>query len=137
MAAFFPDEMEVLVFSTEGGPTLVGAIELVSPRNKDRPDGRRAFAMKCLAYLQAGIGVVIVDVVTVRRANLHDQQVALLPGQGPRLPGSAPLYAAAYRPFRRGDTERIAVWPVSLTIGEELYFTRPRMRHSQRFGSRA
>src|SRR5687768_9019705 len=43
LPAAFPDEVEVLVFSTEGGPTLVGAIELVSPRNKDRPDARRAF----------------------------------------------------------------------------------------------
>src|SRR5437016_2742874 len=43
MPAMFPDEIEVQVFGTAAGATLVGAIELVSPRNKDRPEARRAF----------------------------------------------------------------------------------------------
>jgi hypothetical protein len=120
LPALFPDEVEVLVFSSEGGPTLVGAIELVSPRNKDRPEARRAFAIKCLAYLQQGIGLVVVDVVTSRRANLHDEMVALIPAEAPRFPGSPPLYAVAYRPFRRPDAERIAVWPAVLALGQEL-----------------
>jgi hypothetical protein len=119
MAATFPDEVEVLVFSSEGGPTLVGAIELVSPRNNDRPDARRAFAVKCLAYLQQGIGLVMVDVVTTRRANLHDEMVELMPQAG-SFPDNAALYAAAYRPYRRQDAERIAVWPAALAIGQEL-----------------
>jgi hypothetical protein len=120
LPANFPDEVEVLVFSTEGGPTLVGAIELVSPGNKDRPDARRAFAIKCLSYLQSGIGLVLVDVVTNRRANLHDEMVQLLPEDAPLFPDSASLYAAAYRPFRRPDAERIAVWPAGLALGQEL-----------------
>src|SRR5438128_2203041 len=37
--------VELLVFSSEGGPTLVGAVELVSPANKDRAEARRAFAI--------------------------------------------------------------------------------------------
>ena len=45
--AAFPDEFEVLVFQSEGGTTLVAAIELVSPANKDRDAHRRAFAVKC------------------------------------------------------------------------------------------
>jgi len=119
LPASFPGEVEVLVFGTEGGPALVAAIELVSPRNKDRPEARRAFAVKCLTYLQQGIGLVVVDVVTTRRANLHDEMVALMLGASP-FPGAAPLYAAAYRPFRRPDTERIAVWPTPLALGQEL-----------------
>ena len=35
--AVVPDEIEVQIFGHEGGPTLVAAIELLSPRNKDRP----------------------------------------------------------------------------------------------------
>jgi hypothetical protein len=120
LPASFPDDVEVLVFDTEGGPTLVGAIELVSPGNKDRPEARRAFAVKCLAYLQQGVGLVIVDVVTTRRANLHDEMIALMPGEVPSFPAAAPLYAAAYRPFRRQDTEGIAVWPAPLAIDQEL-----------------
>jgi hypothetical protein len=122
MPPIFPDEIEVLVFTTEAGPTLVGAIELVSPGNKDRPEARRAFAMKCLAYLQQGIGLVVVDVTTTRRANLHDEMVGLLTEDAPAFPGEAPvsLDAAAYRPFRRADAERIAIWPAPLAIGHDL-----------------
>ena len=50
----FPDRVEVLVFSGEAGPTLVAAVELVSPGNKDRPDARRAFAAKCARPTSAG-----------------------------------------------------------------------------------
>jgi hypothetical protein len=53
------DTVEVTVFSSAAGPTLVGAIELVSPANKDRPSQRRAFVSKCETYLQQGIGLVI------------------------------------------------------------------------------
>jgi hypothetical protein len=50
-SASFPDLFEVLVFESEGGATLVAAIELVSPANKDRAAHRRAFAVKCASYL--------------------------------------------------------------------------------------
>jgi hypothetical protein len=117
--AHFPDDVEVLVLGTEGGPTLAGAIELVSPRNKDRPEARRAFAMKCLAYLQQGVGVVVVDVVTSRRANLHAEMASLLPaGAGPAE--AAPLYTTAYRPFRRDDEDRLAAWVEPLAVGQGL-----------------
>ncbi|HJT34417.1 MAG TPA: hypothetical protein VJ783_20465 [Pirellulales bacterium] len=39
----FPDEVEVQVFATATGATLVGAIELVSPGNKDRAKAGRFF----------------------------------------------------------------------------------------------
>ena len=35
------DVSEVQVFGREGGPTLVGAVELLSPANKDRSEERR------------------------------------------------------------------------------------------------
>src|SRR5205085_643032 len=65
LPATVPDELEVLVFNDEGGPTLVAALELVSPQNKDRDAARRAFLTKCASYLQQGIGLVMVDVVTI------------------------------------------------------------------------
>ena len=79
-------------------------VQLVSPSNKARPAARRAFAMKCLNYLNAGIGLVVVDVVTDRRANLHDEMVGLVVGNAPGFPGTPSSYAAAYRPYRRGGT---------------------------------
>jgi hypothetical protein len=44
--AAFGDDVEVKVFSSGSGPRLVAAIELVSPRNKDRPDARHTFAVR-------------------------------------------------------------------------------------------
>jgi hypothetical protein len=120
MPAIFPDDIEVLVFSESGGPTLVGTIELVSPRNKDRPAARKAFAIKCLAYLQRGIGVVVVDVVTDRRANLHDEIARLIGRAAPPFPGKPPIYLTSYRPYRSDDDERIAVWTEELCVGQTL-----------------
>ncbi len=74
MPAAYPDAFEVQVIATEGGPRLVAAVELVSPANKDRPEHRRAFAVKCASYLGQGVGLIVVDVVTSRAAvNLHDE----------------------------------------------------------------
>src|SRR5205085_886649 len=65
------DVFEVQVVRRLGGPQLRAAIELVSPANKDRPSNRQAFAVKCASYLNRGVAVVLVDVVTERSANLH------------------------------------------------------------------
>src|SRR5213079_2425060 len=75
--------VEVQVFYDEGDPLLTAAIELVSPRNKDRPEARRAFTVKCLSYLHAGSNIVVVDVVTPRRANFHAEILRLLELNGP------------------------------------------------------
>jgi hypothetical protein len=120
MDAVFAAEFTVLVFNVEAGPTLVGAVELVSPANKARPAARRAFAVKCLNYLNAGVGLILVDVVTGRRANLHDEMAELIVGDAPRFPGAPSTYAAAYRPFRRGEEGKISVWPVPLAVGATL-----------------
>ncbi len=121
MPAVFPDEVEVQVFRTTGGAVLVGAIELVSPGNKDRPEARRAFAAKCATYLQQGVGLVVVDTVTARPGNLHDDLVRLLEQPDAfRFPGAPPLYAAAYRPGRRPAGDQVEIWPVALTVGQPL-----------------
>jgi hypothetical protein len=121
MPAVFPDAIEVQVFRTSGGATLVAAIELVSPGNKDRPEARRAFTAKCASYLQQGIGLVIVDVVTERQANLHDELIRLLeqPGQF-AFAGQPMLYTVAYRPSRRESGDQIELWPVPLALGQAL-----------------
>ena len=70
----FSDEtVEVTIYGSEAGPTLTGAIELISPANKDRQTHRDAFVSKCETYLRRGIGLVIVDIVTSRHANLHHE----------------------------------------------------------------
>ena len=118
----FPDEIEVQVFAERTGPTLVGAIELVSPGNKDRPEAREAFVAKSLSYLSQGIGLLIVDIVTQRTANLHNQLLRRLNLGAPySLPESAGLYAAAYRPLRRAaGGDQVDLWPTPLALGQPL-----------------
>ena len=121
MPIAFPDAFEVQVYGTETGPRLVGAVELVSPANKDRAEHRRAFAIECASYLGQGIGLVIVDVVTSRGGNLHDEIARLLPDAAPHLFPAAPLlYAAAYRPIRRGEADQAEVWLTPLAVSRLL-----------------
>ena len=120
MPAIYPDSIEVLVYNTESGLTLVAAVELVSPGNKDRADYRRGFAAKCATYLQQGVGLIIIDVVTDRGGNLHNELVDLLGVGDQFLIADEGLYAAAYRPIRRPDVERIDVWPAALAVGKPL-----------------
>jgi hypothetical protein len=117
----FPDDVEVQVFATTSGSTLVAAIELVSPANKDRPETRRAFAAKCVTYLTRGIGLIVVDVVTNRLANLHNDVIAMLGHGGPfLLDPSVTIYATAYRPSRQVSGDQIEIWPEALAVGAPL-----------------
>jgi hypothetical protein len=119
--AVFPDDFEVHVQDQVDGAQLVAAVELVSPRNKDRPESRRAFAAKCSAYLQRGIGLISVDTVTSRHSNLHNELVQLMGWAAPlRMPDDAFLYAVAYRPARRQERNEIDLWPVPLGVDAPL-----------------
>jgi len=115
------DVIEITITNDDEGPQVVSAIELISPANKDRPSHRRGFAVKCASYLQNGVSVMMVDVVTERRANLHAELLALL-----KLNAIAPalaandLYAAAYRPVLAGHAGRLDIWAEVLTLGAAL-----------------
>lgn len=113
------DNVEIAVYDAQAGPVLAGAIELVSPANKDRPAHRLAFASKCQTYLQQGVGVVVVDVVTSRGGNLHDDLLALLP-ESAAEPLGADLYAVAYRPVDREGRPSLDIWRELLAIGAPL-----------------
>jgi hypothetical protein len=117
----FPSDFEVLVFQSDGGSTLVAAIELVSPANKDRPIERRAFATKCANYLYHGISLIIVDIVTSRQGNLHHELLDLVEdAQDARLPEGTGLYAVAFRPIKRGEAAQADVWTAALAVGQPL-----------------
>ncbi len=116
--ALQPAVVEVGIFSRSGGPQLAGAVELVSPANKDRPAHRDALVSKCASYIQAGVGLVLVDVVTERPADLHRDLMARLgasdPGPGPNL------YTAAYRPVERDGAATLDVWHETVGLGGPL-----------------
>jgi hypothetical protein len=117
----YPDDLEVQVMEQRGTRRLVAVVELVSPGNKDRPEKRAAFAAKCAAYLQRGIGVVTVDTVTTEHFHLHNDlaQVLRLPTQY-LLPQEQFLSAVSYRPARREERNELDVWPFPLTVGGPL-----------------
>lgn len=120
MPAGFPDDAEVWITDTSA-QDLVAVVELVSPGNKDRDEVRNAFTDKCAAYLQRGIGLVVVDVVTERLANLHNHLIERLrhPDEF-RMTEDAGLYATAYRPARRDEKNLIDLWLYRLALGEAL-----------------
>ncbi len=121
ISAVFLDTFEVRILSTDAGPKLVAAIELVSPGNKDRAAERRAFAAKCASYLSQGIGLIVVDIVTNRRANLHNEILQLMDAaDAARLAPEVSLYAVAYRPLRREGKDEIDVWRAPLALGRPL-----------------
>ena len=113
------DTVEVAVYSMEAGPVLVAAIELVSPANKDRQDHRDAFVAKCETYLRQGVGLVIVDIVTSRIANLHQELLHRLKDDGGTVIEDQ-LYAAAYRPAGQNGRTMLEIWADSLTVGRAL-----------------
>jgi uncharacterized protein DUF4058 len=111
------DVFEIQVLR-EGGLEMVAAIELVSPRNKDRPSARRNFAAKLAAYLQAGVAVVVVDVVTSRTENLYDllcQHLGLAEENG-----YGSLYAFACRTVPPDEPGLLEAWVESLNLGQAL-----------------
>jgi len=119
--AAFPDTFEVRVFSTIAGLTLVGVIELVSPGNKDRPAERLAFAIKCASYLAQGVSVIVMDVVTNRHANLHNEIMRLMESSADLdFPTGVNLYATAYRPAIRGEQLEIDLWKWPIAVGSPL-----------------
>jgi hypothetical protein len=112
--------VEVQVFYDEDSPQLQATIELVSPRNKDRPEARRVFTTKCLSYLHAGCSLVI-DAVSNRTANFHAEILHLLELNGPAAWESpTDLYAVAYRAAAVDKDRQLQVWPEMLTIGSPL-----------------
>lgn len=116
------ETVEILVFENRAGPMLAAAIELVSPANKDRDAHRQAFAAKCQAVLQSGAGLMIVDVVTERRADLHRLLLERLsPAEVPPGATGGDLFAAAYYPADGGGGgPTVQVWHEPLTIGRPL-----------------
>jgi hypothetical protein len=62
--------------------------------------------------------VVVVDVVTERLANLHEELMQLLSPREVAWSSPGDLYAVAYR--IGGEAARLEVWTKSLMVGEPL-----------------
>jgi hypothetical protein len=120
--ASFPDDMEVEIREEHDRARLVAVIELVSPSNKDRQSERAAFVAKCVTYLKRGIGLVVIDIVTERHANLHNELMQAIGGENPQLMPDTPTYVSGYRPVHRQatDVSEIEIWPYAAAVGQPI-----------------
>ncbi len=114
-----PPEYEVRVYDQHHARRLVAVVEIVSPRNKDRPDSREAFVSKCHALLQQEVCVAIVDPVTERSANLYAELAARI-GAAPPAIASALIYAVSCRGFVARGRWRVEAWEHELAVGSPL-----------------
>jgi Protein of unknown function (DUF4058) len=115
------DEYEVQIYRADEERTLVAVIEIVSPANKDRPDKRRAFVGKCAALLRKGVAVSIVDVVTIRHANLYAEVMAFVGHPDPTMGAEPPAtYAASCRWVSGERRARLEAWVHPMAVGEPL-----------------
>ena len=115
------DEYEVRVYDAERGRTLVAAVEIVSPANKDRPEARNVFVAKCAALMQKGVAVSVVDLVTVRRFNLYLDLLEFVGQTDETLGEPTPhVYAASCRWVRRDGKTLLEAWSHRLAVGDPL-----------------
>ena len=114
-------DYEVRIYDQKRGRRLVAAVEFVSPSNKDRPEHRLTFAAKCAALLQKLVSVVIVDIVTTRRANLYHDTLELLGLNVPTLGSEpSPIYAVACRVTGQEASWQLESWAHPLSVGGPL-----------------
>lgn len=102
---------------------LIAAIELVSPRNKDRADSKETYTNRYLGYLRLGVHLLLIDVLPrPKRFSFSD---AITNGLGLELPPQPPPFAAAYRvgevvPVGDDMGSLLAVWRRPLQVGRPL-----------------
>lgn len=119
LEARLPDEFEVQINEYRDGMRFSADIELVSQENKDSEGERRRFTSECAAYLSLGVGVIVVDVVTNRRANFHNLLLEELGGARHLLPPETTSYVAACKP-NPWNPSSIEVWPYVAPVGSAI-----------------
>jgi hypothetical protein len=98
---------------------LIAAIEIVSPRNKDRLDARQRYLSRYLSYVRQGVHLLLIDVLP-RPAEFSFADALAANLQFPQPACPAP-FAVSYRvgePVPEGTI--MAVWRRPVQIGEVL-----------------
>jgi hypothetical protein len=78
------------------------------------------FVANCVNYLSQGVSVVVIDVVTNRHANLHNELLRFLNAPAGVLGDDMYLYAAAYRPVLRDQNPQFDIWAEQCSVGTAL-----------------
>ncbi|OWK44355.1 DUF4058 family protein [Fimbriiglobus ruber] len=121
VAAFTPDSQRALHVDWHG--QLIAAIELVSPRNKDRLDAKARYARRYLGYLRQGVHLMLVDVFSQPAGFSFADTMSDDLGLGE--PPTPPPFAVSYRvgaPVPHGEAmgTPVALWRRPLGVGQPL-----------------
>jgi hypothetical protein len=118
VASLTLDPQSALYVAAHG--RMVAAVELVSPRNKDRPSSREYYLSRYLGYLHEGAHLLLVDVHR-RPLQFSFADALATELQTPRPPCPSP-FAVAYRvgePAPKGG-RLVGFWQQPLTVGAAL-----------------
>jgi hypothetical protein len=102
---------------------LISALEIVSPRNKDRVSAKETYTNRYLSYLRLGVHLLLVDVLPRPKGfSFSDAITADLSLELPPLP---PPFAAAYRvgevvPVGDDMGSLVGLWRRPLRVGQPL-----------------
>lgn len=102
---------------------LIAALELVSPRNKDRADAKETYGNRYLGYLRLGVHLMLVDVLP--RPKGFSFSDAITSSLGLDVPALPPPFAAAYRigevvPVGNDMGSLVGLWRRPLRVGQSL-----------------
>lgn len=102
---------------------LVAALELVSPRNKDRREAKESYTSRYLGYLLQGVHLLLVDLLP--RPKGFSFVDVLGTALGLAIPATPAPNAVSFRvgdPIPSGDAEAplIGVWSRALQVGQPL-----------------
>jgi len=121
--AKFPTEIEVFILNVRRPAyKIVGAVEIISEGNKDRPASRNAFVAKCQNLLSQDVSLIIVDILALPSFNLHHQLLRALEIPEDKMESEKePLYCVAYRKtFDLEELPALDFWEYELKIGGEF-----------------
>jgi hypothetical protein len=99
---------------------LIAAVELISPRNKDRPAAREQSAGRYPNYLRGGVHLLLIDVH--RRPLDFSFARAVVEGLGLTIPAPDAPTAVSYRvgPAAAQGGRLLGLWQQPLRVGEPL-----------------
>jgi hypothetical protein len=98
---------------------LISAIEVVSPRNKDRPSARERYLSRYVGYLRQGVHLLLIDVLP-RPAGFSfaDALAANLGFEQPTIPAPCAFSYRVGEPVPEGTL--LALWRRRLQVGQPL-----------------
>lgn len=130
-AAFGPDRETVATFTLDPQRAihvdwhgqLIAAVEVVSPRNKDRLDAKARYTRRYLGYLRQGVHLMLIDVFA-QPADFSFAD-AISEDLGLNEPATPPPYAISYRvgapvPCDEKMGTQVALWRRLLRVGQPL-----------------